>query len=213
MNTSNHASLEQLELGDIRVLVPDLDEVAFESENRLVTILYDHRKIDGTLTVVYVDKLTEIATDRDFILTKNHTEAKFDLALWTDFTVRVKENQLIQYPRLGKLDSGQLKKAENFASLIQDKSFYELEHKLPWKLGKYVPFYGDKVWARRSKIMDSLNSLGVNIDEDSTIIRFMEISMNDTNNERTKTLEIESLEDVKILMGFGQDFARAAILV
>ena len=71
MNTSNHASLEQLELGDIRVLVPDLDEVAFESENRLVTILYDHRKIDGTLTVVYVDKLTEIETDRDFILTKS----------------------------------------------------------------------------------------------------------------------------------------------
>lgn len=204
---------EILNLGDVRVLNPNPEFVNFEQQSRIVAILQDHRKIDNTLTVVYLDKLTEIATDRDFVLTKNDTKSSFDLTLWTDFSVRVESEQLSTSPLLGKIEISLLKRAESFASLIDNQSFFDLEHKLPWQIGKYLPFYGDKVWLRRSEIMDSLNQLAADLDEEATINRFVKVITEEEQLGQSHQIQIDSIENAKILIEFSRDFARAAILV
>lgn len=213
MNELEKNCLPNLNLGDIRILTADPDYVNFEYSAKLVVVLHDHRKIDGTLTIMYVDKLIEIATDRDFIVSKQESGMDFDSVIWPDFTIRVKESQLIEGPTLGEIDVQVLKNIENMAEIIQDRSFFDFKDTFHWQVGQYIPIHGDKVWLRRSLLMDELNLFAVVEDENATMLRYLQIHEKMNENIQNKPIEINSKADVKILLEFNPDFARAAILV
>lgn len=212
MNELKNEKNHEIGVGEICILGPDSEFVAFEVENRLVAILYDHQKIDGTLTVIYLDKLTQLATDRDFIITKKESHSEFDFALWPDFSIRVKKDQLTRFPKLGSIDISMLRQVENLASLMQDQSFYNMKEKFQWKIGKYIPFYGDKVWLRRSQIMDSLNALAADIEVEATMSRFFELYSDKGSDGLVAYLEINSIADAKIVCEFANEYVRAALV-
>ncbi len=202
---------DKLEIGQIRNLVPNPEEVNFEVDNRIVVILEDHSGVDGTLTVAYLDYLCDLATDRDFVLRSTETLAPFDLALWIDFTARVLKEQLIDSPVIGQIDRVFLSKADNIAAVINEGGFYDFQKQFDYKIGEYVPFYGDKIWLRRSNLIDALNGLAVDLDVEATMSRFLRINIADLESNDS-SISVNSIRDAQIVCEFNVEFARAVLV-
>lgn len=202
----------KLEIGQIRNLSPNPEEVNFEVDNRIVVIVEDHSRVDGTFTVAYLDYLCPLATDRDFVLKSTETLAPFDLALWIDFTARVLKEQLIENPVMGQIDTEFLKKADNLAAVILDGGFYEFQKSFSHKIGDYVPLYGDKIWFRRSNLIDSLNELSVSLDVEATMSRFFNLNIANEKEKLNTKITINSIRDAQIVCEFNTEFARVVLV-
>jgi hypothetical protein len=185
---------------------------SFDNEEKLVVILESHEYIDGSVTVALVDGLVELATDRDFLLPSESTKAPFDLALWIDFTSRVLVEQLQESPVFGNVDPEKLRYTLNLASVAPNTSLYDFKSKFPFELGKYVPFFGDKVWQRRSNEMDSLNFLSIPIDSEETMRRFLKINFENVEQLNSNQLQIKSTRDAQILVELNPEHSRALLV-
>ena len=202
----------RLEIGQIRMLAPDPGEINFESDSKLVVVLEDHSSVDGTFSVAYLDYLSTVATDRDFILPSTETQAPFDVALWIDFTARVLKEQLIASQVMGLVDKSILKQADNLAAVVLDGGFHEFRNSFSWKIGDYVPFYGDKIWLRRSNVIDSLNEISVSLDSEATMSRFLRVHIMSIDTDSSSKISVNSVRDAQIVCEFNIDFARAVLV-
>jgi hypothetical protein len=202
----------RLEIGQIRMLAPDPGEINFESDSKLVVVLEDHSSVDGTFSVAYLDYLSTIATDRDFILPSTETQAPFDVALWIDFTARVLKEQLIVSQVMGLVDKSLLKQADNLAAVVLDGGFHDFRNSFSWKIGDYVPFYGDKIWLRRSNVIDSLNEISVSLDSEATMSRFLRVHIMSIDTDSSSKISVNSVRDAQIVCEFNIDFARAVLV-
>lgn len=198
--------------GEIRRLISDPSEFNFEIPDKLVIVLESHEQIDGTATVALVDGLIDVATDRDFLLPSTLTSAPYDLALWIDFTSRVLIQQIQDSPVFGFADPNTLKYVENLASVIPNSSLYDFRDKFPLAIGDFVPFYGDKIWLRRSRAMDALNLLSVPLDESETMKRFLRVMLGTHNKISIDNESIKSLKDAQILNELNIDYSRAILV-
>jgi hypothetical protein len=186
--------------------------VNFEVDNKIVVVIGDHSNVDGTFTVAYLDYLCPLATDRDFVLKSTETLAPFDLVLWIDFTARVLKQQLIENPVMGQVDKEFLKKADNLAAVILDGGFYEFQNNFNHRIGDYVPLYGDKIWFRRSNLIDSLNELSVTLDVEATMSRFLSLNIANEKEKINTTITINSIRDAQIVCEFNTEFARVVLV-
>ncbi|CAN2188828.1 hypothetical protein MCERE155_00467 [Candidatus Nanopelagicaceae bacterium] len=202
----------RVEIGQIRMLAPDPGEINFESDSKLVVVLEDHSSVDGTFSVAYLDYLSTIATDRDFILPSTETQAPFDVALWIDFTARVLKEQLIVSQVMGLVDKSLLKQADNLAAVVLDGGFHDFRNRFSWKIGDYVPFYGDKIWLRRSNVIDSLNEISVSLDSEATMSRFLRVHIMSIDTDSSSKISVNSVRDAQIVCEFNIDFARAVLV-
>lgn len=203
---------ENVEIGQIRMLAPNPEEINFERESKLVVVLEDHSTVDGTFSVAYLDYLSTVATDRDFILPSTETLAPFDVALWIDFTARVLKEQLIGSQTMGKVDENLLRQADNLAAVVIDGGFHEFRSSFTWKIGDYVPLYGDKMWLRRSNLIDSLNELSVGLDSEATMSRFLSLHLVNFDTGSNSNISVSSIRDAQIVCEFNIDFARAVLV-
>ncbi len=210
--SSDNTLNAHVEVGQIRMLAPDPREINFERDSKLVVVLEDHSSVDGTFSVAYLDYLSTVATDRDFILTSIETRAPFDVALWIDFTVRVVKEQLIESQIIGLVDKSLLKQADNLAAVVLDGGFQDFRNTFAWKIGDYVPFYGDKIWLRRSHVIDSLNELSVSLDSEATMSRFLSVHILSIDTNSSSKISVNSVRDAQIVCEFNIDFARAVLV-
>jgi len=175
-------------------------------------VLEDHSSVDGTFSVAYLDYLSTVATDRDFLLPSKETLAPYDVALWIDFTARVLKEQLLGSQVMGEVDKNLLKQADNLAAVVLDGGFHDFRSSFNWKIGAYVPLYGDKVWLRRSNLIDSLNELSVALDSEATMSRFLNINLINFDTNSSPNISVSSVRDAQIVCEFNIDFARAVLV-
>ena len=198
--------------GQIRRLVPDPDEFSFFDESRVVVILESHQHLDGTATVALMNNLLKIATDRDFVLPSDQTSCQFDLALWIDFTSRVKITQLIDTPAYGELDSSTLKHMDNLASVAPDVGLTAIIGAHPWQLGEYLPIVGDNVWVYRSNEMDALNTLGIPVSNEMTMARFFDQQKANFSSSSVFSLDVKTMRDAQIITELNIDYSRCVMV-
>jgi hypothetical protein len=194
------------------MLAPNPEEINFERESKLVVVLEDHSSVDGTFSVTYLDYLSTVATDRDFLLPSTETLAEYDVALWIDFTARVLKEQLLGSQVMGKIDKNLLKQADNLAAVVLDGGFHDFRSSFTWKIGAYVPLYGDKIWLRRSNLIDSLNELSVALDSEATMSRFLNINLMNFDTNSSSNISVSTVRDAQIVCEFNIDFARAVLV-
>ena len=211
MDESN-SKYPNLESGEIRRLIADPDHVNFEVDDRLVVVLESHEHLDGTVTVALVDYLVNLATDRDFLVPASVTNAPFDLALWIDFTSRVSVSQLIGSPIFGRIDQKLLRKADHIAAVVLDDGFYNYVENHVLQIGDYVPQVGDKVWLYRSNSMDQLNILGLPLDSELSMKRFLKTQELRLQEQNRFTLEIKNIKDATILSELSIEVSRAVLV-
>ncbi len=211
MSSANEADVK-VEIGQIRMLAPNPAEINFEHDSKLVVVMEDHSSIDGTFTVAYLDYLGALATDRDFLLPRTETQAPFDVALWIDFTVRVLKEQLIESKVLGIVDKKLLKQADNLAAVALEGGFHDFRNIFSCKIGDYVPFYGDKVWLRRSNLIDSLNQLSVDLDSEATMSRFLSLHLTNFDTSSSSKISVSTVREAQIVCEFNIDFVRAVLV-
>jgi hypothetical protein len=198
--------------GQIRRLIPDPDEFSFFDESRVVVILESHQHLDGTATVALMNNLLEIATDRDFVLPSDQTACEFDLALWIDFTSRVKITQLIGTPAYGDLDTSTLKHIDNLASVAPDMGLTAIIGVHPWQLGEYLPIVGDNVWVYRSNEMDVLNTLGIPVNDEMTMARFFDQQKVNFSSSSVFSLDVKTMRDAQIITELNIDYSRCVMV-
>ncbi len=198
--------------GQIRRLIPDPDEFSFFDESRVVVILESHQHLDGTATVALMNNLIEIATDRDFVLLSDETACPFDLALWIDFTSRVKITQLTGTPAYGELDSSTLKNIDNLASVAPDVGLTSIIGTHHWKLGEYLPIIGDSVWVYRSNEMDALSTLGIPVSDEMTMDRFFNQQKVNFSLSSVFSLNIKTMRDAQIITELNTDYSRCVMV-
>jgi hypothetical protein len=207
-----NSQTNKVEVGEIRRLASNPNEFNINDDEKLVVIIETHEYLDGTATVALVDGLVELATDRDFLLPPDVTSAPFGLSLWVDFTARVLIEQLQDSPVFGLVDPKKLKFTSNLASVAPNGSLYEYKEKFPFELGKYVPFFGDNVWLRRSNEMDSLNELSVSLDSDETMKRFLKINHQQMQVSTLNQVRVNGLRDAHILIELNVEHSRAVLV-
>lgn len=174
--------------------IKKINSVSKDAKSRIGIVLAVDEP-SGSAIMGLMTNLTEIATERDVLLTSQQINAEYDLCLLSDFVGRVALTQIDNNICLGKIEASFV---EEFLEVRSSKPFGQI-YLNGFTNGKYFLQENDSVWNWRLKEFKNWSKLVYKKSQNSKRHSIATIEAFETNQDKESILEMTS-DSLRLVM-------------